>query len=439
MKSKSLIITLSITLGITILSLLATLVVFVTLNRRYSTQLENLYKRNFYELSTNINDLEVDMSKLVAVNDSGSKREILSNIYANCNMASNNLSMLPVSNSKIENINDFVNVLGGYSYSLLSKVNNNQEFSEEDYANIEDLHGMSKQLMVEYNKYISSLDVDYKIIQDVNFANGESSSFNAGFTSSTKVPTLIYDGPFSDSVLNKEIKGLPKNDVTIEEAEQMLESSLNFLGVQDITYVNESKGDFYTYNFEVDTVNGVMYVQVSKMGGKIVDITNYGAGGDRSLSIDECIDLAEDFAQKLGFEDMRQVWFAENGNILYVNLAPIINGIIYYPDLVKVKVDKQKGCVIALEAQNYWFNHVERSLGGYNITFDTAQANLSSALTVKERNIALIPNKYVGETLTYEYICTWKDYEYYVYIDVNTGKEVNILRIVKTNSGDLMV
>ena len=222
MKSKTLIITLSVTLGVTMLALLATLVIFITLSNMYANQLENLYKRNFYELSSNINSLEVDMSKLVAVNEDSTKRDILSNIYSNCNMASNNLASLPISNSKIEKVNDFVNTLGGYSYSLLTKVNNDQEFSDADYETINQLHGLSLELMTEYNRYLSNLEFDYKIIKDVNFANGESSSFNAGLTSSTEVPTLIYDGPFSDSVLNKEIKGLPQNEVSLEEAKSIL-------------------------------------------------------------------------------------------------------------------------------------------------------------------------------------------------------------------------
>lgn len=128
----------------------------------------------------------------------------------------------------------------------------------------------------------------------------------------------------------------------------------------------------------------------------------------------------------------------QSNNIVYINLAPIINHVIYYPDLVKVKVDKCAG-VIALEGKNYWYNHIARDLDNINVTFDKAQNNLSKALTVNERNYALIPNKYSGETLTYEFVCTWKDYTYYVYIDVSTGEEVNIMRVIKTTSGDLII
>ena len=440
MKNKSIIITLSVVMGITLLSVFAALIVFIITTNTYSNQLENLYKRNYYELSSNINDIEVDMSKLIATNSTTTKREVLTNLYSNCTMANNNLSMLPISNTKIKNVNEFVNKLGGYVYSLLTKVNNNQSFSDYDYQTINDLHSESQRLMVAYNEHISSLKFDYKILKDVNFSDGDKSSFDAGLVNSdnSKVPTLIYDGPFADSVVNKEIKGLPNNEITKEQASDIVMTQLTMLDVTSIRYVGESNGNFYTYNFSVEADNRTLFVQVSKMGGKIVDITGYSNGNTIKYDLNQCIDMAETLARSLGYDNVYQVWYAENNNIVYINLAPIINHVIYYPDLVKVKVDKCAG-VIALEGKNYWYNHIERDLDNINVTFDKAQNNLSKALTVNERNYALIPNKYSGETLTYEFVCTWKDYTYYVYIDVSTGEEVNIMRVIKTTSGDLII
>ena len=132
MKNKALTILVWLVVALTMVSLMAALIVFIVVSNTYSTQLENIYKRSFYELSSNINDLEVDMSKLVAVNDKATKREVLTNIYNSCTMANSNISNLPISNNKIEKVNKFINTLGGYAYSLLEKVNGNEEFSEYD-------------------------------------------------------------------------------------------------------------------------------------------------------------------------------------------------------------------------------------------------------------------------------------------------------------------
>lgn len=442
-KDKGIIITISVVLGTTLLATFIALIVFICTTKTYSTQLENLYKRSFYELSTNINDIELDMSKLVAVNDTKSKREVLTNIYNSCESANTNISNLPIQSNKIDKVNNFINVLGGYSYSLLTKTNNNTEFSNEDYDTIYDMHARSLELLYEFNEYISNLKIDYSILKNIDYSNGDKSKFDGGLgainSSSSEVPTLIYDGPFSESVVNKAIKGLDNFEIDATEAKEYVTQTLSFLNVESVEYVNETNGKFYTYNFNVKTANQSLYVQVTKRGSKIVNITSYGANGDKDLSEDECITLAENFGTLLEYENLKCVWSATNGNICYVNLAPIVSGVIYYPDLVKVKVDKVTGTIVGLEGTNYCYNHISRNHIAPALSFDAAQSGLSKALTVKERNLSLIPNKYVGETYAYEFVCTWKDYTYYVYIDIQTGEEVNILRVVKTTSGDLIV
>ena len=105
-KENLMLIVVSVVLGLTLLATFIALAVFVGLTNTYSIQLENVYKRSFYELSTNINDIELDMSKLVAVNGTTSKREVLSNIYNSCQTANTNISNLPIQNNKIDKVNN---------------------------------------------------------------------------------------------------------------------------------------------------------------------------------------------------------------------------------------------------------------------------------------------------------------------------------------------
>ena len=124
---------------------------------------------------------------------------------------------------------------------------------------------------------------------------------------------------------------------------------------------------------------------------------------------------------------------------MYVNLAPIENGVIYYPDLVKVKVDLVSGVVIGMDAKNYIYNHIERDAYSTKNSIVNGEDKLNDALVVVERNYAVIPNKYVGETNVFEYICKWKDYVYYIYLDCDTLEEIKIMRVVETTSGSLIL
>lgn len=443
-KNRKMAITIiSVVLGCTALAVLTALVVFISLTNTYANQLENLYKRSLYELSSNVNDLEIDMSKLIATNDTGSKREVLNNIYNTCNVANSNISNLPIAHEKIDSVNKFINTLGGYCYSLLDKVNNDQNFTTEEYNTIESLHGNSVMMKIELNRYISNLKFDYQILSQVKLNNSSASIFDGGLSnvqsSVSKLPTLIYDGPFSESVINKEVKGLPENEVSVEEAKTVIKNSLKNYGVKSINYVNETNGKFVTYNFNVKLEKQNLYVQVTKRGGVLLNITSFESTKGNKLTSEQSVALAEDFAKELGFNNMYSVWEATNGNIVYVNLAPIVDGVIYYPDLIKVKVDKGNGTILGWEATNYCYNHVTRKAQAANISIAEAQNKLSKALTVVERNVCIIANKYVGESMAYEFICEWNDYTYYVYLDCFNGNELNILRVVSTTSGNLVM
>ena len=206
--------------------------------------------------------------------------------------------------------------------------------------------------------------------------------------------------------------------------------------VQSAKFLGLIKGKFETYNFHLDIQNG-LDVMITKKGGLLLTITSYGSNGENTISSTEGIAIAENFARRVGINNMYSVWNQVCGNVEYVNLAPIVNSCIYYSDLIKVKVDLVSGTVIGWEATNYATNNKTRSFSN-SISFAEASQKISSVLKIQERNYTIIPDKYVGELSAYEFICTWKNYTYYIYIDSNTGAEVNILRIIDTNNGELL-
>jgi germination protein YpeB len=294
-------------------------------------------------------------------------------------------------------------------------------------------------IQYDLNDYMSRLNYDYSILDEIDFNNGEVSDFSAGIinteSSNTKVPTLIYDGPFADSVLNKEIVGLKNIEYSVEDVEEFLHT---IYGSFSINYLGDSIGKFETYNFEI-LGDVELYVSVTKKGGFLLTITAFGSGeGDKNLTVEEGINLAELFAKDVGINNMYTVWHQNTGKVLYVNLAPIVNKVIHYSDLIKVKIDLTTGLVVGWEGTNYATNHKDRTFTSVLGILD-CEKKINNMLTIKERNLCIIPDKYVGELSAYEYICTWKNYTYYIYIDSDTGKEVNILRVIETDNGSLLM
>ena len=434
---KTAIILLATFLGSTTIIFLCLFLSFWATSNTYKNQLENAYMKSFYEMVDNVNNIELDMSKVVATSDLDSQRALLSSIYENCVLGVNNINQLPIENNKLSGLNKFLNTTGGFTSSLLDKNGQGEVINVDDLNQINSIYSRVREMQYDINLYLSKLQYDYSILDDIEFDNAENSDFSAGLigseSSTGEVPTLIYDGPFSDSVINKEIKGLSSIEYTREQIEENLHEL--FTGFA-IYYTGETKGKFETYNFDIKG-DIDLYVSVTKKGGLLLSITAFGSGSGNKLTIGEGEELAEVFAKDVGIDNMYTVWKQMTGNILYVNLAPIVDHVIYYSDLIKVKVDLSLGLVVGWEATNYATNHIDRNFSA-SMSLVDAQTKLNKLLTVVERNMCIVPDKYVGELSAYEFICKWNDYTYYIYLDSNTGKEINIMRIISTSNGDLL-
>ncbi len=437
---KRALISVSIFCAVTIVALFCVLFWYLNTSNMYSTQLENIYKKNLYELVNGVNSVEVDISKIVATTSFDTQQKLLNSIYLSCNDIENNLEELPISHSKTQKVTNLYNVLSGYTYSL---IRNNRVLTDENLTSLEELHTSCLIVMYDLNNYLNEVNYNYNILEDVNYKNENGSSFNGGFTESnvndSSIPTLIYDGPFSDSVTNKQILGLGDVEISYEQAKSVVEDKLKGYDIKNVKYEGDTSGKFATFNFTVNAKGISLYVQVSKLGGKIISINSDANDGNYNYDENLCKELAQNFAVSLDYENMYPVWSQVNGNIVYVNLAPLVDGVIYYPDLVKVKIDVTRAQVIGLDATNYCYNHTNRVGETPEISTSTAKQKVGSKLEIKDTNLAVIPNEFVGETFVYEFVCVWKDYEYYIYVDAKTGEEVDILRVCDTTYGSLVV
>lgn len=421
-------------LGASTIVFLCLFLSFQNSSKSYKNTLENNYKKSYYEVVSNVNDLEVDLSKIVATKDNSALRMLLTGLNSNVLLTIDNINQLPIEYNNLTKTNNYLNKINGYSYILLEKLYNGETLSDDDYAQINDIHSTVLSIKYDLNNYYSNLDLNFSILSENSNGYNE---FSGGIinteSANSKVPSLIYDGPFSDSVLNKEIVGLSGNDISQDGAYKILK---NLFGTDSIKYLGFAQGKFETYNFYINISNG-LNVSITKKGGFLLSITSFVNSGENKISGDDAVKIAENFAKKVGLNNMYCVWTQASGNTAYVNLAQIENSVIYYSDLIKVKVDMTSGNIVGWEATNYATNHKSRTFTS-KISMLTAQDKLSKILTVKERNYCIIPDKYIGEVSAYEFICSWKNYTYYIYIDSNTGAEANIMRVIDTTNGELL-
>lgn len=404
----------------------------------YGTQLESVYQKNYYEFVDNVNNADMEMSKLLNATNSAYQKKMLTEIASASKNMQNNIALLPLTGEDVLESVRFVNQLSGYTTILEEKLANGEDLTEEDLAMLQELHIALISMKDNLNDISMNMRDGYSILTASNEMNGDLNVFTVDFNkikaNDVDYPTMIYDGPFSDSVVNKKIKGLNGQEVTSEDAGAVLGKV--FKDISSYSYNGKTEGKFETYNFDVVTSdNQELYAQVTIQGGHVLTVSGQNASDVKNFDMKTGEKIALEFAKANGVENPEIVWSEELNNQAYFNITPKENGIILYPDLVKVKVDLEYGNVIGYDAISYYTNHTDRNIGSAS----DVTVSLPSGFTVITKRLVLAPLDYNREVLCYEYQCEKEGITYYFYFNAKTGEEENILKVVETTDSSKLM
>jgi germination protein YpeB len=408
----------------------------------YATQLENVYKKNYYELVENANSVDTNISKLLSSDEETYQAKMLSEISQDAKEMQNNIASLPLySNSIVESVR-FINQMSGYTQILDEKVRSGESLTDEDLQVLEQMHQSLTEMKVFLNKMASRMTNGYSILHSREKYHSDVDDFNLDFggiySEDSDYPTMIYDGPFSDSVLNKEVKGLVGDELSREEVYAKVDEI--FTNAISLQYDGQTNGKFKTFNFLVTNADGQdLFVQATKIGGHILNVNGHNNSSAANISYDQAERVALDFAAKNGVEDAQVVWHQQLDDQIYFNIAPVQDGVVLYPDLVKVKVDLQYGNVVGYDAIAYFTNHTERSISEAAISESEAKSAIEQDYDISDGRLCLSPLDYNREVLCWEFVCDNDGETFYIYINAETGVEENILKVVQTSDGSKLM
>ncbi|MBO5884849.1 MAG: germination protein YpeB, partial [Clostridia bacterium] len=399
--------------------------------------------KSFNELVDNINNTDIKLSKVLASDYNSYAKKLLNEISKNTSQASQNLSELPISINGVDEIISFVNQVSGYTQSLAEKIDKGQQLSQQEINTITQIKVAFDDLKDNINKL--SMDIyNGNIYKDSAKLDGDYNQFTLRLKNvkagDVDYPTMIYDGPFSDSTLNKKIKNLNQTKVSQEFAEQKIKEWFKNVSNSNCQYLGVTEGKFETYDYEL-VVNDEqsMYVQVTQNGAKLLTLSCYDNNSQQNYTIDQAIEIAQNFTIQTGVTNMVCVWSDIVSSDAYINLAPKVNDVILYPDLIKVKVDLASGLVTGYEASSYYTNHTQREIPLASISKQQAESIVPVQYKIKETRLCLAPLEYNKEVLCYEVICVNNAETYYCYINAQTNVLENILKTIQTDNGNLLM
>lgn len=404
----------------------------------YQTQLNTIYQKGYYDFYDAINNTEVKMNKVVSTQDKTLAKKYLMEISKNANEAQQALNTLPISENGLSKSLTFINQVGGFTQTLANKLDKGGTLSNEDKSTLLKLNSAITDMRKNLTKMTKDMNGGYDILENSLSLNGDYNDFTISLktmnASDIEYPSMIYDGPFADSQIQKQVKGLLEQKVDKQTAQQNL---ANLVGVapEKLNFKSENKGRIECYNFEwKDENNNLFFAQMTQKGGRLLSLNSQKMRQNTKLDFEQAQTIAKQFLAKNGIEDVECVWHDTIQGNVYLNFAPIQNDVILYPDLIKLKVDLADGMILGFEATSYFTNHVQRKLDDFVISKQNAQQQVDSQYKIQTTKKVLAPIDY-AEVLCWEMKATYSQSVYYFYVDAQSGEMVNVLKVVKTDGG----
>ena len=437
MKTKRI---LTIVSTIAVLSVTAAIYQY-TRSENYRQSMENSYQRAFIELVDYAGNIDVILNKALVTNDYIKLSELSEQLWSETALAKSALGQLPVASAELEKTSNFITQVSDYVHTLNKKLLNGEMITENDREQIATLvkysDSLNNDLKQMENEFINgNLQLSNKLIKSAMSKN-HIPTLNDGFGGIEKsfeyYPTIIYDGPCAEHILNRKSEILSHPEVTQNFAHQKAE---NFTG-KTLKYVGDSKGNIPSYMFSSD--DDTVYIEVSKNGGKVVMMTNSITVKNPQIETEKAAQIASDFLAANYYKDMKQTGYTIEGNIVNFAFAYTVDNYTVYSDLIKIKVSLHDGTICGFESNGYLFNHKKRNVPTPTVTEENALANLNPNLKVEKVNMACIPRDNGTECWCYEIKATLNDKTFLIYVNTLTGHEEEILLYIEDSNGSLTV
>lgn len=430
-----------VSLGIATLILASALTMTLLMPTENDNTLENSYRKSFYDTVSRVDNIDLNLSKILATKDDGAKQEYLLDLAVNSELAENDMQSLPLEDESKFYTTKLVNQIGDFAKYANKKLINGESLSEEDYAVMVNLYEANKNLKNSLQKVNEGMGDNFNFS---DLKEGEEGSFLISELESlenlsVEFPELIYDGPFSDGVNDREIKGLSGDEISVEDAKKEFIRLFGETGITDVKEDGETTDGIMCYNFSATKKDETLYAEISKTGGKLIMFSYSGSCNSVNIEEGSAIKTALDFAETAGITGLKPVWVNLNNNLYTINFAFEQDGVIIYSDLVKIRVCAETNTAIGYEATSYYMNHTEREIGVPAMSEKACRAKVSDNIEIETARLCVVPIGTSSEKLCYEFCGTYDGATYYAYIDAINGRQVNMFKVIESTEGKLLL
>lgn len=414
--------------------------------KRQKNLVQDEYNKSMYLAVSYINNVEVDLAKLLVTSTPKMSAVTLADIWKQANLAKECLEQIPVGQNSMANASKYLTQVSDFSYTLMKQNISDIKLTEDEYEKLKHIYENSSKLSSKMSDIYDDLNAGRikwdeleKIGNEKLPDNDISNSISEVGKTFQNYEGLIYDGAFSDHLLSSEPKFLSQKEISEDDAKKYIEEViLNDEKIDKIEFKGESNGKIELYNFDV-TLDSKQKrtISITKNDCKLYLMIGDKNVKEQNISVDEAKKRGMEFLNKLGIDNMTETYYQKTENMIVINYAATQDGVILYPDLIKVKISLDDGKIYGVEAAGYIFNHTTRNNLKPSISQEKAKSILNSSLEIISSDMALIPTESNSEILTYEFKGKIDNREFLIYINADNLREEKVILVIDNKNGVL--
>ena len=208
--------------------------------------------------------------------------------------------------------------------TLSKKVIGNGKITQEERDTLVTLGEYAKQMNDSVTEMKSNLDAGVTDLEELLTVKEEDISAEAanltGFAELEddfiSYPSLIYDGPFSDHLMQREPLVLKdKAEISKEEAKKVAAKAFCLESEDQIMEESDVEGTMPAYRF----IYGSEEVAISKNGGYLIYKICSKEHGEQRYSVDHAVQIGARYLSSMGFSGMKNTYYEISNGICTIN------------------------------------------------------------------------------------------------------------------------
>ncbi len=420
----------------------------------FERESDHSYRQSLGDLSSALTGMDGCMVKLTYTSSPTQIVSLATKISTYAGAANLAMSNLPMDKLKLDKVSSFISQVSGYTSALSKSAAAGLSPTTDQFETLRELSSYSTLIsgvVTDLNAALQDGDLSSYRVADLFSSSSVQNAyavkamstlpeFNNVFTELDRefenYPKLIYDGPFSEHLLNTEPVFLKSmGQVDFDQAKKYV-ASLFGKNEDEVSSLGESDGTIPVYFAGFDNT----ICEISKAGGYPVSIRVNRDVGENKIQ-DSASTFASAFLKKIGLTSMQESYHLIEDNVMVINYAYLDQNVMCYPDLVKVGVALDNGEIVSFEASGFLYNHKNRGAALSPLkTSEICAKEVNGELTITSSKLCVMPTEGKNEVLCYEYLCQSPSFEtFLVYVNANTGQTENILILEKSDQGELTV